>query len=84
MADLLEQLSLLGLAPLLALALLAPGKQRAGAIQQLPLPLAHLNRVDGMISADLLDRLAATDRLNGDLGLELRAVVMALAQLFRR
>jgi len=77
--DLLEQLSLLGLSLLLVLALLAPGEQLAGAIEELPLPLAHLDRVDGMVSGNLLDRLAATDRLHGDPGLELRAVASALA-----
>ena len=49
------------------------------AIQQLPLPLAHLDGMDGVISGDLLDRLAATDRLHGDPGLELGAVGAALA-----
>jgi len=77
--DLLEQLGLLGLPFLLALALLAPGEQLAGAIEELPFPLAHLNRVDGVIGGDLLDRLAATDRLHGDPGLELRAVGAAFA-----
>ena len=32
-----------------------------------------------MVSGDLLDRLAATDRLHGDPGLELGAVGAALA-----
>jgi len=79
LADLLEQLSLLGLTLLLVLALLAAGEQLAGAIQKLPLPLADLDGVDGVISGDLLDRLAATDRLHGDLGLELGAMGAALA-----
>jgi hypothetical protein len=35
--------------------------------------------VDGVIGGDLLDRLAATNRLHGDSGLELRAVGAALA-----
>ena len=60
-------------------ALLAPGEQLAGTVQQLALPLAHLDRVDGVVSRDLLDRLAATDRLNGDPGLELGGVGAALA-----
>ncbi len=77
--DLLEQLGLLGLAFLLALAVLAPGKQFTGAIQELPLPLAHLDRVNGVVGSDLLGRLAATDRLHGDSGLELGAVGAALA-----
>jgi len=79
LADLLEQLGLFGLAFLLVLALLASGEQHAGAIEKLPLPLAHLDRVDGVICGDFLDRLAATDRLHGDSGFELRAVGAALA-----
>ena len=35
--------------------------------------------MNAVISGDLLDRLAATDRLHGDLGLELGAVGAALA-----
>jgi hypothetical protein len=79
LADLLEKLSLLGLAFVLGLRLLAPGEQVAGALQQLLLPLAHLDRVHRMISGDLLERLAATDRLHGDLGLELGAMGAAFA-----
>ncbi len=63
--DLLEQLSFLDLPLVLILALLAAGQQLTGAIQKLPLPLAHLDGMDGVISGDLLDRLAATDRLHG-------------------
>jgi hypothetical protein len=36
------------------------GKQIAGTLQELLLPLAHLDRVDGIDGGDLLDRLAAT------------------------
>ena len=79
LADLLEQLSLLDLALAGVLALFASGEQLAGAIEELPLPLAHLDRVDGVISGDFLDRLAATNRLHGDSSLELRAVGAALA-----
>jgi hypothetical protein len=75
----LEQLVLLRLHLLLVLGLLAPGEQLAGAVQELPLPLAYLDRVNGMVSGDLLDRLAATDRLHGDPGLELGTVRAALA-----
>ena len=67
----MEQLFLLGLALLLVLALLALGEQFAGVIEQLPLPLTHL---DGVIGGNPLDRLAATDRIHGDPGLELGAV----------
>ena len=42
-------------------------------------PLAHLDRVNGVIGGDLLESLAATDRLHGDSGLELRAVGAAFA-----
>jgi hypothetical protein len=69
--NLLEQLSLFGLPLLLVLGLLAPGEQLAGSVQELPLPLIHLDRVDGVAVRDLLDGLAATDRLHGDSGLEL-------------
>ena len=63
---------------LLVLGLLAPDEQLAGSIEQLPLPLAHLDWMDGMVGGDLLDRLAATDRLHGDPGLELGTVGAAL------
>ena len=79
LADLLEQLSFLGLALLLVLALLASRKQLTGTIQQLLLPLAYLDGVDRVISSDLLDCLAATDRLHGDSSLEFRTVSAALA-----
>ena len=49
--DLLEQLSLLGLSVLVVLTLLAPGEQLTGAIEELPLPLAHLDRVNGVSAA---------------------------------
>ena len=75
---LLEQLGLLGLPLVLVLALLAPGEKLAGTIEKLPLPLTHLDRVDGVVGGDLLDRLAATDRLHGDPGLELGTVRAAL------
>jgi hypothetical protein len=74
-----EQLSLLGLPLFIVLGLLASAEQLAGALQQLFYPLAHLNRVDGVYGGDFLDRPAATDRLHGDPGLELRAVTSALA-----
>jgi len=64
---------------LLVLGLLAPCEQIAGALQQLLLPLAHLDRVNGVVGSDLLDRLQATDRLHGDPGLELGAVGASLA-----
>ncbi len=79
LADLLEKLSLLGLNLPFVLALPAPCEQLVGTIQQLPLPLAHLDGVNGVISSDLLDRFATTDRFHGDLGLELGAVGAALA-----
>jgi len=73
-SDLLEQLGIFGLGVLLLLALVGTGKQLTGDIQKLPLSLAHLDRVDGVVSGDLLDRLPAADRLHSDPGLELRAV----------
>jgi len=75
----LEQLCLLGLPVLLVLGLLVPGEQLAGSVQKLPLPLAHLDRVDGVIGSDLLDRLPPTDRLHGDSGLELGTMGSAFA-----
>ena len=80
-ADLLEQLTLLGLPLVLVLffGFVAPREQLTGAIQQLPLPLAHLDRVDGVVGGNLLERLAATDRLHGDLGLERGTMGLALA-----
>ena len=62
-------LGLLGLPLLLVLALLAPGEHLAGTVQQLSLPLAHLDRADGVVSRDLLDRLAAINCLQGGIGL---------------
>ena len=50
-----------------------------GADEQLPLPLAHQDRLDGVVNADVLDRLAARDRPHDDHGLELEAVGAALA-----
>lgn len=79
LADLLEQLSLLGLAFILGLCLLAPREHVAGALQKLLLRLAYLDRVHRMVGGDLLERLATTDRLHGDLGLELRAMGAAFA-----
>ena len=51
----------------------------AGTVKELTLPLAHLDRVDGVVGGDFLDRLAATDRLHGDPGFELGAVGAAFA-----
>ena len=79
LADLLEQFRLLGLALAFGFCLLSTREQLTGALQQLLFPLAHLDRVNAVISGDLLDGLAATDRLHGDLGLELGAVGAALA-----
>ena len=75
----MEQLNLLGLALVALLAFLAAGEQRAGAIQKMPRPLAHLDGENGVVGSDLLESLAATDRLHGDTGLELRTVGSALA-----
>ena len=48
-------------------------------LRMLIIPLARLDRVNGVIGGDLLDRLAATDRLHGEPGLELGTVGKALA-----
>jgi hypothetical protein len=56
LSDLLEQLGLFGLSFLFVFGLFTAGKQLADTIQQLPLPRAYLNGVDGVISGDLLDR----------------------------
>lgn len=72
--DLMEQLSILGLSLLLVRGFLAPGEQLPGSVQELPFPLAHLDRVVRVIGGDLLDRLAAADRLHGGPGLELGAM----------
>jgi len=79
-ADLLEQPGLLGMPFLLVLALLALCEQLIGAIEDLPLLLAHLDRVNGVVGGNLLNLLAATDRLHGDPGLELWSVGAALAR----
>jgi hypothetical protein len=61
------------------LALAAPCAQLAGTIQHLPLPLALLDGMDGVIIGDLLDRIVTTDRLQCNFGLEVGAVGAALA-----
>ena len=68
-----------GLALLLLLALFASRKHLPGTIQQMLLPLTHLSRVDGLIGGDLLDRVAAIDRLRSDSGFEFGAMGAALA-----
>jgi hypothetical protein len=45
----------------------------------LPLPLANLNGVGGMVGGEHLDHLAATDSLHSVPGLELASVGSALA-----
>jgi hypothetical protein len=60
------------------LALFAPGEQLTCTVQHLSLSLAYLDRLDRVISRDLLDRLAATDRLHGYSGLEFGTVVRRL------
>ena len=77
--DLLKMLSCLCVNHLLVLGCLATGEQLTGAIQKLPLPLAEMDGVNGVINGDLLDLLATTDRLDGDHGLELGAVGESIA-----
>jgi hypothetical protein len=55
------------------------GEQIARSVQQLPLSLAHLDRVNRVIGGGLLDGPAAIDRFHGDHGLQLGAVGAALA-----
>jgi|688.fasta_scaffold92406_5 hypothetical protein len=81
--DLLEQLSLLGLA-LLLLIRLALGEQLAGGVQKLPLLLAHLDRVDCVIGDKFLDRPSITNRLHGGPGHVFGTVRAAFAQFLRR
>jgi hypothetical protein len=50
LADLLERLSHLDLNGAIVLVLLASGELLTGAIEKLLPPLAHLDRVDGVIS----------------------------------
>ena len=38
----------------------------AGTFKLPPLPMAHLNRIKGVIGGNFLDRLAATDRLHSN------------------
>ena len=63
----------------LTLYLLTRIDKLTGSIQLLLLTLIYLNRVDGVISGDLLDRLAPTDRLYGDSGLEFGTMGATLA-----
>ena len=74
LAKLLEQLSFLGLALILGLYFLSAGEQLIGTLQQLLLPLAHLDWLNGLTGGDLMECLATTDRLHGDSDLELRAM----------
>ncbi len=75
----MEQLSFLGLPLVLFLILIAPDEQLVGSIEQLPLPLSHRVRLNGVVGGDLLHRLAAIDRHNGDPDLEHETVVAAFA-----
>jgi hypothetical protein len=49
------------LSSFLSLLFFPTAEQLAGAFQQLPLLLLHLDGVNGVIGGDLLDLLAATD-----------------------
>jgi len=63
----------------LVLGLLAHGEPLTGTVQELLLLLAHLDRVNDVVGGDLLVRLASTDRLHGDHGLELGTMDAPLA-----
>jgi len=78
-ADLLEQLRILGLALIIVPAFLARIIGLAGTLQELLLPLAHLDGMHAMVSGNLLEGLATTDRFHGHLGLKLRTVGTAFA-----
>ena len=52
-ANSLSQEALISLPFLLVLACVALSEQLTGNVLQLPLPLAHLDRVDGVVSGDL-------------------------------
>ena len=67
----------------LGLRFLVAGEQFTGTLQQLLLPLAHLDRGNLVIGGDLLECLTTTESLHGDFGLELRAVGAAYAQILR-
>jgi hypothetical protein len=60
-SDLLKQLCFICYVLIFISAILSPAEQLAGAFQQLPLSLLHLDGVNGVIGGDLLDLLAATD-----------------------
>jgi hypothetical protein len=68
-SDLLEKLCFICFVLIFISAILFPAEQLAGGFQQLPLSLLDLDEVNGVIGADLLDRLAATDCLHGALAL---------------
>jgi hypothetical protein len=60
-SDLLAQLCFICFVLILSLLFFPTAEQLAGAFQQLPLLLLHLDGVNGVIGGDLLDLLAATD-----------------------
>ena len=62
----MEHLSFLGLALIFVFGFVASHEQLAGAIEQLRLLLAQLDRLDGVVGGIFLGRFAATDRLHGD------------------
>jgi len=74
LADLLEQISFLGLALAAVVALHSADEQLTGAIQAQPLPLALLDGANGVISGDLPDRVETTDRLHVDSGFKFGTV----------
>jgi hypothetical protein len=79
LSELLKQLSLIGLVFLLFLAVLTSGEHLTRSLKELPRRLVQLNRVDDVISGDLLVHLTTIDRLLGDFDLELWAVGAANA-----
>ena len=83
LSDLMDQLSLLGLDLGALLALVGAGERLTVTIEKLPLPLAHLDGVNGVVGSDLLDRLAATDRFHSDLDPEFGTVGVGAALTHR-
>ena len=75
---LLDTLSLSGLLISFFLILSGFTKQNSGAFQQLIFPLAHLNRVIGVVGSDLLEGPATGNGFHGYTGLELGTVGSAL------
>jgi hypothetical protein len=80
----LEQFSFFGLARAAVLALLATIEQLTDAIEELLLPLTHLDGMDGVISCNRLDCDLGFENLYVDLGFEFTTMSEAHTPLLRR